>query len=574
MSESTFLARLVHGRGAGRSLSALHFLSDREPKVIRQSLDRQAVAAAASASAAVLASAGVREGDAVVIALGTGPAFVGWLLGAMWIGAVPVPVPSPTAASREAGVDRFETVITHSAPRAIVGDEHALSLARSAGTTAALLAASAPSRHGAVPLAAESEERPAFIQYTAGSTGAPKGVVVTLKNLRGNLEAIGKAVRVSSEDRIVSWLPLYHDMGLVGALLFSLYWDVPLYLMSPVGFVLRPVGWLEAISAHRGTLSPAPHFAYSLCAYKLRDEALGALDLSSWRLALDGAEPIRARNARSFIERFQPRGFRPEAYAPVYGLSEATLAVTFPDLGEGVRVDRVSRDALARGVAEPAPPGAPGSARDVVELVAVGRPLEGMRVEIRSASGEAAPERTLGEICVSGSSVSPRYLGRGGPARSVLHTGDIGYLADGVLYVTERLKDIIIQGGSNVYPSDLEAAAAEVSGVRSGRVVAFGVADAEEGTEDVVIAAEVRSGADRGALRGAIRAAVQRRSGVVVGDVVLLDPGTLPLTTSGKLMRSRVRESYAAGSLEKRGVAKWVARIRRRVAKAAMKRSR
>jgi acyl-CoA synthetase (AMP-forming)/AMP-acid ligase II len=344
--------------------------------------------------------------------------------------------------------------------------------------------------------------------------------------------------------------------------------------MSPVGFVLRPVSWLEAISAHRGTLSPAPHFAYSLCAYKIRDEALAGLDLSSWRLALDGAEPIRAQNARAFIERLRPRGFRPEAYAPVYGLSEATLAVTFPRLGEGVRVDRVSRDALGRGVAEPAPPGAPTSARDVVEVVAVGRPLEGMRVEIRSPRGESVPERSLGEICVSGSSVSPRYLGQGGPARSGLHTGDIGYLADGVLYVTERLKDIIIQGGSNLYPSDLEAAAAEVSGVRSGRVVAFGVADAEEGTEDVVIAAEVRSGTDRGALQGAIRAAVQRRTGVVVGDVVLLDPGTLPLTTSGKLMRSRVRESYAAGSLEKRGVAKWVARIRRRVAKAALKRSR
>ncbi len=363
--------------------------------------------------------------------------------------------------------------------------------------------------------------------------------------------------------------------GLVGTLLFSLYWELPLHLFSPVGFVLRPVGWLEAIAAHRATLSPAPHFAYSLCAFKLRDEAIARLDLSSWRLALDGAEPVRAANARAFLERFARNGLRPAAYHPVYGLSEATLAVALPRVGEGLRVERVSREALARGEAALAQHDGPGSARDFVEVVSVGFPVEGLEVEIRSTIDDLPlPERRLGEICVRGSSVSPRYYGEEGKTRDVLRTGDLGYLAGGALFVTDRIKDIIIQGGTNVYPTDVETAAAEVEGVRKGRVVAFGLTKATEGTEEIVVAAEARSKAVRSELAAAIRTTVRERTGVVLDEIVLLDPGTLPLTTSGKLMRSRVREGYLGQTLEKHGLAKWLARFRRRVREARTRKAR
>ncbi len=572
MTDGLF-ARLF-GDGAAPDRALVHFLSDRDPRVTQHVLDRAAVRAAVCACAAMLREEGIERGDRVVLTATTKPSFVGWLLGSMAIGAVPVPVPSPTSAAGGAGIERFERVIAHARPRAVIGEERAIAVARAMGADAALVAGSRPPpalEADAVPLFPEPDaDAPAFVQYTAGSTAAPKGVVVTTANLRANLEAIGRAVVVRDDDRIVSWLPLYHDMGLVGALLFGLYWDVPLYLSSPVGFVLRPLSWLEAIAAHRGTLSPAPHFAYSLCARKLSREATSGLDLSSWRLALDGAEPVRAENARAFIARFEENGFRPAAYHPVYGLSEATLAVTFPALGEGLRVDRVAREALARGRADVTETDA-----DAVEIVSVGRPLEGTSLEIRAVgAGALLPERRLGEIWVRGLALSPRYVGEEGAARTVLRTGDMGYIADGALFVADRCKDLVIQGGANVYPSDVEAAAADVIGVRTGRVVCFGVARRETGTEDVLVAAEVKTGtrdAERAALPGRLRAHVHERTGVVLAEVVLLDPGSLPLTTSGKLMRRRVRDAYVSGTLTKRGLRRWLALLRRHLVRARAK---
>jgi acyl-CoA synthetase (AMP-forming)/AMP-acid ligase II len=561
-----FLTNLVRGKpgqGAGRA-GLLCLLDDRKPSVVVRALDRTAIARLAAASAHVLRRAEIRPGDRVVVALGTGPSFVGWVLGAMWVGAVPVPVP-PLVRGAGPGTERFARVLSDCTPRAVIGDDAALAAATGSGALAI------PAAHAEAiptdpdlgePSGNRSNDDGAFVQYTAGSTRSPKGVVVTFANLEANLEAIGRAVLVSPRDRIVSWLPLHHDMGLVGALFFALHFDVPLFLFSPVGFALRPVGWLEAISAHRATLSPAPHFAYSICAYKLREEALAGLDLSSWRLALDGAEPIRAENARAFMARFGRYGFAPDAYHPVYGLAEATLAVAMPRIGEGLRTERISRSALGRNAAE-----ASTDEDDAVDVVAVGRALEGLSIEIRSPEGVVLPDRALGEIVVQGSSVTPRYVGEPSPDRDLLFTGDLGFLHDGVLYVADRLKDIIIQAGTNVYPGELEAAASDVPGVRKGRVVAFGVARPTQGTEDVVVAAETHRRLGRRALAARIRASVQQRTGIVLRDVVLLDPGTLPLTTSGKLMRSRVRERFLANQLQPRGIRRWIARARRRLLK-------
>jgi acyl-CoA synthetase (AMP-forming)/AMP-acid ligase II len=393
---------------------------------------------------------------------------------------------------------------------------------------------------------ADSRAPLAYLQYTSGSTGAPKGVLVTRRNLRANLEGIGEAARVTGRDRVFSWLPLFHDMGLVGALLFSLYWRLPLYLASPESFVLRPSSWLKALGALRITLAPAPHFAYALCATRLRERDLEGLDLRRWRLALDGAEPVRPDTVRAFIERFGPVGLRPGTYFPVYGLAEATLALTLPRPGEPVRVDRVQRRALlSRRRALPAGP----HEADAAEHVALGRPLPGHHVSVHHPrTGTRLGERRVGEVWARGPSISPGYFGQAGPARGrrALRTGDLGYLADGQLFLVGRKGDVIIVGGSNVYPEDVERVAESVPGVRTGRVVAFGTPAGALATESVVVALEARAPQRDPGLGERVRRAVLERCGVPVGDVVLLPPRSLPLTPSGKRMRRRARELYLA----------------------------
>lgn len=541
MPRRTLLERLLDEEGG-----ALHLLADHDPREIQERLSRTALREQVIQRAAWMRSVGIRPGDRVVLALPTTPVLISAFLGALWLGATPVPVPEPRRGPAGAtSIERLCSVVADCAPRALLCEARCVASLTKLRLGIPLLAPSLGT--GAVPPQEGARSRdPAFIQYTAGSTGDPKGVVVTLENVQANLRAIGEAVRVTREDRVVSWLPLFHDMGLVGTLLFSLYWGAELYLYSPVGFVMQPVGWLRAITAHRGTLSAAPHFAYSLCAHKLPDRALEGLELSSWRMALDGSEPVRPENVRAFVERFAPCGFAPRAYHPVYGLSEATLAVTFPELGRGARFDRVGRAHLAAGEALPVDDGED----EPVRTVSVGRALAGLSVQICAVpSGAPLGERRVGEICVRGSSVSPRYLGEEGPDRELLRTGDLGYLADGELFVVDRLKDVIIQGGANVFPSDVEAAAATVAGVRKGRVVAFGVDLPDEGTEAVVVAAEVRTRLFHRRIEAEIRSAVLRQCGVTVAQVALLRPRTLSLTTSGKLVRQRTRADYLAGRL-------------------------
>lgn len=548
---ATLYARLL-GRGGGADGAGgpgVSLLHTADTARVEAHLPPGALDAGARAVAALLAAQRVRAGARVVLALPTGPDFLAWFLGCLRAGVVPVPVPPPApGAGGGAALGRLVGVAEDCAPALVV---------LPAGTGAgglpealrgrALEGAARGEAGAAGAPAAPHGGRAAWLQYTSGSTARPRGVVVTHDNARANLAAIGRAVRVRPADRVYSWLPLFHDMGLVGTLLFSLLHRLPLFLAAPASFVFRPASWLRGISAHRATLSPAPHAAYALCAERLRPRDLEGLDLACWRLALDGSEPISAPLARAFLARLAPHGLSPRAYLPVYGLAEATLALTLPSPGEGLRSERVQREALlAEGRALRA---TPGEAAGALEHVSVGRALPGHALSVHAPrTGRRLPERRVGEVRVEGPSVSPGYHGRA-RRRGPLRTGDLGYLAGGELFLTGRLKDLVLLGGANLHPEDVERACAGLPGVRSGRLVAFGVPDAARGTERLVVAFEARAGTApeaRAALAGRVRARVREALGVEA-EALALPPHALPTTPSGKRMRHQARALYLAG---------------------------
>ncbi len=504
--------------------------------------------------AAALHAAGLRRGDRVLLCLPTGRAFLDGFLGASLLGTVPVPLPSLEGFARPAAfVNRLSSVVRDAGPSAVLADRRTAVHLRESGLLDPTLPlieprtlerARPPEAHPA------SGDEIALIQYTSGSTGTPRGVVITAQNLGANVDAMGSALGLSNADRVVSWLPLYHDMGLIGGLLAPVAHGATCWLLSPLEFMLRPASWIQVVSDARATLTVAPNFAYGLVSRKVADEDLRGLDLGTLRAAINGAEPVDPATAEAFCRRLAPNGFRRTSYFPVYGLAESTLSVAFPPLERGVKIDRIRRDDLANGQAVPAEEG-PGT----MEVVSVGRPIAGHEVTIVGPDHAPLPERRLGEIWVRGPSVSPWYFDRHHPQRerrTSLRTGDVGYLADGELYVVDRLKDLVIVAGRCYSPSDIERAAERVDGVRAGRSVAFGVTDADLGTETLVLLAEVQP---RGAeelqdLGDAVRSAVAEQIGLTPKEVCLLKPGSLARTSSGKLMRRDARDRYLGGALD------------------------
>ena len=508
----------------------------------------------AAACAAVLKGHGLRRGDRVLLCLPTGPAFLDAFLGAQAIGVIPVPLPSLEGFARPAAfVNRLASVVQDAAPSAVVADRRTAGHLRQSGLLDQKLPLIEPGQPAAAlpldPRPATGDET-ALIQYTSGSTGTPRGVVITAGNLLANVAAMGKALQLTRQDRVVSWLPLYHDMGLIGGLLAPLAHGAACWLLSPLEFMLRPASWMQAVSEARATLTVAPNFAYGLVARKVADEDLRGLDLSSLRAAINGAEPVDPDTAEAFCKRFASLGFSPSSYFPVYGLAESTLSVAFPPLGRGLKTDFVRRADLARGEAVPAPPG-PG----VMRIVSVGGAILGHQISIADAVDHTPlADRRLGEICVHGPSTSPWYFDKHDPVRTrrlSLRTGDVGYLADGELYVVDRLKDLVIVAGRCYSPSDIERAAESVEGVRAGRSVAFGVADGERGTESLVLVAEVhpRTRVELQQLADQLRATIAEQIGLAPDGVLLLKPGTLARTSSGKLMRRDARDRYQTGGL-------------------------
>jgi fatty-acyl-CoA synthase len=389
-----------------------------------------------------------------------------------------------------------------------------------------------------------------FLQFSSGSTSLPKGVMVTHGNLVANARAfLGPGgLHLRKEDVGISWLPLYHDMGLIG-ILGTLECDLPTVLLPTEAFVRRPGIWMEAVSKYGGTVTFAPNFAYALAARRTRDADLQGLDLRRLRVAGCGAEPINADVMRLFCARFSPVGFRPEALLPCYGMAEATLAITFHDHDKPIVTDTVYASTLGVGRAVPAKPDAK---LRTIELVGCGQAFPEHELRIVGESGRPLPERCVGEIIMRGPSVTLGYFGQPEATAMVyrggwLYTGDLGYIADGQLYICGRSKDLIIIHGANYYPQDIEWAVAEVPGVQRGAVVAFSVM--REGEETLILCVEGKA-LDVAELKRAVAAKVAESTGLRVGEVAVVQAGSLPKTSSGKVQRRKTKAQFEAGELE------------------------
>jgi fatty-acyl-CoA synthase len=394
----------------------------------------------------------------------------------------------------------------------------------------------------------EDPDRLAILQFTSGSTAAPKGVMLPDRCVGANIDAIIAGAGISEADRAVSWLPLYHDMGLIGLLMTPMLTGFELVLGAPQDFLAAPANWLQWISEYRGTITAGPNFSYALAARALR--RTGGLDLSSWRLALNGAETVDPAAVEAFCAAAAPHGFDARAAYPVFGMAEATLGVTFPEVGEGMTVDTVDRRALEHDRIAVPVAGDGGGRR----LAFLGRPLPGFELRIVDPRhGEVRGEREVGELELRSPSVTPGYY-RNPEATAAtfrdgwLRTGDLAYLVDGRLVVCGRLKDVIIVGGRNVFPEDVERAAAAVDGVRAGNVIAFG-SDRRRGRESIVVVAETKSD-EIHLVHDSVVHHVRDAVGVPPVEVVLVRPGTLPKTSSGKLQRSLCRDRYHDDELE------------------------
>ncbi len=489
--------------------------------------------------------------------------FLTAFFGCLYAGVVAVPCqpPGPARAGREQPHSaRLRSILADASPSFLLTT--AALAGRAQGPTAGL-AALAPPRllvtDEALPAGADDwrETAPpgeslAFLQYTSGSTSDPKGVMVTHGNLLHNQEIIRTACEHDEESGFVSWLPIYHDMGLIGALLQPLYLGSWCVLMSPVAFLQRPVRWLRAISRYRAHTSGGPDFAYSLCVQKISAEQRAELDLTSWKVAFNGAEPVRAATLNAFAEAFAPFGFRRTAFFPCYGLAEATLIVS-GEVKSAAPCIRPFRESGSQGAAE------------ALSLVGCGPVWGGQEVAI--VDPETLAEREdgeVGEVWVSGPSVAAGYwnrpdatestfrarLARAGEQR-FLRTGDLGFLADGQLFVTGRLKDLLIVRGQNHYPQDLELTAQESHpAVRDGMGAAFSVQ--AEGGEGVVLVQEAhpRRPHDWSAALEAVRQAVSEEHGIALHAVLLVKPGAVPRTTSGKVQRQLCRRRFLEGGLE------------------------
>ncbi len=514
----------------------------------------------AQAVAAGLEARGLSAGAVVALMLPTSVGYLHAFFGVLLAGGIPVPLYPPShRAQLQEHVERHAGILANAGAEVLITFPAAQPVARRLrskvlGLRQVLCVADfAQQNRAGPPPNLPSADSIALLQYTSGSTGAPKGVILTHAHLLANIRAMGRAIGASSDDVFVSWLPLYHDMGLIGAWLGSLYFGCRLLLMPPTAFLARPARWLQAIHEHRGTLSAAPNFGYELAARRVTDDELKSLDLSSLRVTFNGAEPVFPETIERFERRFAPCGFRPQAMTPVYGLAESGVGLTFPAVGRTPVVDRVDRALLARnGEARKVP----ATATDAASFVCCGRPLPGYRLRVVDERGSEAAERIEGNLQFTGPSATSGYYRNAAATANLLcgewrNTGDRGYLAGGELYVTGRAKDIIIRRGQHIYPEGIERAVGEIEGIRRGCVAALGTQEGESGTERLVILAETRE-TDRARRRELERRMTERVTAAVgepADEIVLLEPHSILKTSSGKLRRAATRQAFLEGSL-------------------------
>lgn len=513
-----------------------------------------------------LRARGLLPGETVAIMQPTSPLFLYIFFGVLLAGGIPVPIYPPfrsymleTYAATEA------RILNNAEVRMLITFDQAEKLSR-------LLQVFVPSLklvltgdtlmqpHELISPFEAAEDSFAFIQYTSGSTNDPKGVLLTHQNLLANIRAYGKAIKVTPQDIVVSWLPLYHDMGLIGSWFGSLYHGSPLILMTPFSFLNHPERWLWAIHYHRATISGAPNFAYELCVRKIEAASLEGLDLSSWRVAANGAEKVYPRTLDQFATKFSRYGFKRSALTPMYGLAESSVALTIPDIEQEFHtdyVDRVQFEVNNQAI--------PAKREHALAFVSCGKPLEGHEIRIVDDKDTVLPERHVGNLQFRGPSCMQGYYHNPTATQAAYHhgwldSGDLGYQADGELFITGRRKDLIIKAGRNLYPAEVEELVGNMAGIRQGCVTAFGVTDAERGTEQLIIVAETREKdkAKRESMVQKINEAMVDRLDMPPDRVVLVAPHTIPKTSSGKLQRAACKTMYLEHRLGKWHLPGWL----------------
>ncbi len=561
---------------ARRQPRAIHALVLGEGEGEPVTLTYGAMLEAAQTVAAGLELRGLSSGARVALMLPTSIEYLHAFFGVLLAGGVPVPLYPPShRAQLEDHIERHAAILVNAGAEVLLTFPAAQPLARrlrskARGVRQILAVAELVRRGQAAPsLPRVSADSVALLQYTSGSTGSPKGVVLTHAHLLANIRAMGSAIGAGASDVFVSWLPLYHDMGLIGAWLGSLYFGCRLILLPPTAFLGHPALWLHAIHRYRGTLSAAPNFGYELAARRVSDDELNGLDLSSLRITFNGAEPVFPETIARFQQRFARCGFSAQAMTPVYGLAEAGVGLTFPSMGREPLVDHVDRALLARtGQARKVAV----TAMDAAAFVSCGRPLPGYRVRVVDEQGSELAERTEGNLQFTGPSATGGYYRNAAATARLLcgewrNTGDRGYLAGGELYVTGRAKDIIIRRGQHIYPEGIERAVGDIPGVRRGCVAALGIRGGESGTERLLIIAETRETdpGRRRELEGRIIGRVTAAAGEPADEILLVGPHTILKTSSGKLRRAATRQAFLEGSLERRARAAVLERLRLRL---------
>jgi fatty-acyl-CoA synthase len=520
-------------------------------------LRRDAIAAAHR-----LIAAGVRPQDRVALVAETSPEFAALFFGAVYAGAWPVPLPLPTSfGGRDSYVEQLRVQLASCDPKLLIFPPELAEMAGRAAEIAGIEGidwATLGSR--AAPEAALPEAGPediAYLQYSSGSTRFPHGVVITHRALLNNLAAHSHGMRLIASDRCVSWLPWYHDMGLVGCFLSPVANQVSTDYLKTEDFARRPLAWLDLISRNRGTtLSYSPTFGYDICARRMSSQTKASerFDLSRWRVAGNGADMIRPDVMQAFVDAFADAGFQASAFLPSYGLAEATLAVSIMPPGEGIRVELVEETQLS-GVA--AGTDRPQRYRAIVNC---GKPVKDMTVEIREEDGTPLPDGAIGKVWCAGPSVMSGYF-RDDEATAAcmadgwLDTGDMGYLSGGYVYIVGRAKDMIIVNGRNHWPQDIEWAVEQLPGFKAGDIAAFAITTpGGEETPAVLVQCRTSDDAERARLRDEIRERVRSVTGMNC-VIELVPPRTLPRTSSGKLSRAKARNLYLAGEIKPYAIA-------------------
>ncbi len=504
---------------------------------------------------------GLKPGDRLALVAETNPDFAACFFGAIYAGIWPVPLPLPTSfGGRDAYTDQLDVMLGSCDPQLFLYPEEMEKFTTDAASKRSVQHRSWESLEHVTPAdTAMHEAKPddiAYLQYSSGSTRFPHGVAVTHRQLLHNLRAHGLGLQVQDSDRCISWLPWYHDMGLVGCMLSPMANQLSVDYMKTEDFARRPLTWLDLISRNPGTtLSYSPTFGYDICSRRMSSQTKAAdrFDLSRWRIAGNGADMIRPDVMQQFLDSFGEAGFDGSSFCPSYGLAEATLAVSLMPPGEGIRIELVEEEKLSGGAPAPGGDDRPQRYRAIVNC---GKAVEGMSIEIRDEAGNVVPDRHIGKVFVHGGSVMEEYYRDPESTAACLtedrwlDTGDMGYMSNGYIYIVGRAKDMIIINGKNHWPQDIEWAVEQLPGFKNGDIAAFALTtDTGEELPAVLVHCRVSDLGERAMLRDDIRERVRSITGISP-IVELVPPRSLPRTSSGKLSRVKARNLYLSGEIE------------------------